>query len=144
MEATAGAGAAGRAGERAASIFSGRYLSITTYRRDGTAVATPVWFVEDGGLLLVQTDEESGKVKRIRRNPSVVVAVCSATGRLRGEPVTGKAWVLPAEETARVERLLARKYRFDLLIIKPVRAIQLRLHPGRPRGTTIALAIRPD
>jgi uncharacterized protein len=47
-------------------------------------VATPVWFVEADGRLLVETDAGSYKVWRIRRDPRVTIAPCSATGRLRG------------------------------------------------------------
>ena len=55
--------------ERAAeaSMFRGKYLSVISYKRDGTSVATPVWFVEEDGRLLVGTGAASGKVKRIRR-----------------------------------------------------------------------------
>ena len=67
------------------AAFPGKYVSLTSYRRDGTAVATPVWFVRQDGRLLVETGAASGKVKRIRRNPAVQVAVC-ARGRLRGRP----------------------------------------------------------
>ena len=65
----------------AAPVFRGRYLSITSYKRDGRGVATPVWFVQRDGRLLAETDAASGKVKRIRRNPQVRVAVCTASGR---------------------------------------------------------------
>jgi uncharacterized protein len=146
MDATAtGSGAAARRASTpaTATIFPGRYLSLTSYRRDGTAVATPVWFVQDGGLLLIQTGADSGKVKRIRRHPPVTVAVCSATGRLKGAPVAAQAWLLPDDETARVERLLAHKYRFDLLIIKPLRRLQMALHPARAAEKQVAIAIRP-
>ena len=64
----------------------GKYLSLTSFRRDGTGVATPVWFVEAGGRLLVETDAASYKVRRIRRNPQVTIAPCTATGRRRGIP----------------------------------------------------------
>lgn len=137
----------GRAGHREqagpATLFGGRYLSITSYRRDGTEVATPVWFVQENGSLLVETDGDSGKVKRIRRNPVVRVAPCTASGRLRAQQVTARAELLPAAETGRVEALLARKYRFDLMIIKPLRSVQGALHLGRPRGTPVALKITP-
>jgi PPOX class probable F420-dependent enzyme len=52
----------------------GKYLSITSFRRDGTGVATPVWFVQEAGRLLIQTDASSYKVRRIRRNPRVMIA----------------------------------------------------------------------
>ena len=64
--------------------FGGKYLSITSFKRDGAGVATPVWFVVDGERLLVFTDPNSFKAMRIRRNPRVRVAPCSASGRLWG------------------------------------------------------------
>jgi hypothetical protein len=127
----------------ATTAFLGKYLSITSFRRDGTGKATPVWFVQEDGRLLVETDAGSYKVRRIRRNPRVVVAPCGPSGRLRGEPVTATAELLPDVETGRVERLMARKYRVDLIFIKPIRSLQAALHPGRPRGKPVILAITP-
>ena len=127
--------------EAAAQRFRGKYLSIATYRRDGTLVATPVWFVEQDGRLLVETDSSSGKVKRIRRDPAVRIALCTASGKLRGDQVPGFARLLPDSETSGVEQLIKRKYRADLLIIAPLRVIQSRLHLGRPRGTPLIVSI---
>jgi PPOX class probable F420-dependent enzyme len=127
----------------ATTAFPGKYLSITSFRRDGTGKATPVWFVQEDGRLLVETDAGSYKVRRIRRNPRVIVAPCGPTGRLRGEPVTATAALLPDAETGRVERLMAPKYRTDLVFIKPIRALQAALHPGRPRRKPVVLAITP-
>jgi PPOX class probable F420-dependent enzyme len=50
-------------------LGSAKYVSLTTYRKDGTAVPTPVWMVRDGDELAVWTNARTGKVKRIRRNP---------------------------------------------------------------------------
>jgi uncharacterized protein len=75
--------------DRLEERFPGKYLSLTSYRRDGTGIATPVWFVIDDRRLLVMTDPDSFKVKRIRRNPDVTIAPCTATGQLRGDPVPG-------------------------------------------------------
>jgi hypothetical protein len=86
------------------------YVSLTSYRRDGTPVATPLWVVRDGATLAVWTPTESYKVKRIRRNPTVTVAACDIRGRLRGEPVDGRAEVLSAADTERVRELIRRKY----------------------------------
>jgi len=124
--------------------FPGKYLSITSYRRDGTAVATPVWFVRQDGRLLVETDAASGKVRRIRRNPAVQVTVCNGLGRLRGRPVPAVAQVLPETEVIRVHRLLERKYRADILVIAPIRLLQSALHLGRPRTKSVILAIEPE
>jgi uncharacterized protein len=121
--------------------FPGRYLSLTSFRRDGTGVATPVWFVEADGRLLVETDASSYKVRRIRRDPRVTVAPCTATGRLRGMPAPAWAELLPDAEVARVDRLMARKYRVDLLFIKPIRALQAALRRRGPRETPVILEI---
>lgn len=127
---------------RAAEAFTGRYLSLTTYKRDGTAVSTPVWFVQEAGRLLIVTDAASGKVKRIRNNPGVRVALCTASGRLRSQLVSGTAEMLP--EATAAEQLIARKYRLDLLVIRPLRALQAALRPGRPKPRSVALAITAD
>ncbi len=124
-------------------VFGGKYLSITSFKRDRSGVATPVWFVQEDGRLLVQTDANSGKVKRIRRNPQVLVAPCTATGRPLADPVPARAELLDDAEVGRVERLLAAKYRIDLLIIRPIRALQAALRPGRPRPKPVILAIIP-
>jgi PPOX class probable F420-dependent enzyme len=76
-------------------VIPAKYLSITSFRRDGTGVATPVWFVQEGGRLLVQTGASSGKVKRIGLNPQVMIAPCGGTGRLRAEPVPGAGRTAP-------------------------------------------------
>ena len=71
-----------------------RYLSLTTFRRDGRAVATAVWFVPDGDRLLVLTGATSGKVKRLRNDARVLVAPSD----MRGRPNAGAV-----EATARLQ-----------------------------------------
>ena len=124
--------------------FPGKYVSLTSFRRDGTGVATPVWFVEAGGRLLVETDAASYKLRRIRRDPRVRIAPCTATGHLRGIPAPARAELLPDIEVARVERLMAPKYRVELLFIKPFRALQRTLHRNRPRQTPVILELTPS
>ncbi|MGE5289329.1 MAG: PPOX class F420-dependent oxidoreductase [Micromonosporaceae bacterium] len=123
--------------------FDGKYLRINSYKRDGTAVGTPVWFVREDGRLLVQTDAQSYKVKRIRRNPSVTVALCNARGRPHGDAVAAHAELLPESENLRVERLLQHKYRVDMVLLKPIRVIQSALHLGPAHGKPVILAISP-
>ncbi|WP_214323173.1 PPOX class F420-dependent oxidoreductase [Nonomuraea sediminis] len=92
------------------SLGDEQYVSVTTYRRDGTPVSTPVWVAADGGDLVFWTVTSSAKVKRIRNNPAVTVAPCDLRGNLKGEAVRGTATILSAEETERVRGLLRRKY----------------------------------
>ena len=68
----------------AAELDRHRYVSLATFRRDGTEVATPVWFAEAGGQLYVFTAGDSGKVKRLRRSSRARIAPCDARGGLRG------------------------------------------------------------
>ncbi|UYQ65414.1 PPOX class F420-dependent oxidoreductase [Streptomyces peucetius] len=91
---------------------SARYVSVTTFRKDGTGVATPVWFAVDGGELFVWTRTDSWKVKRLRRDSRVVVTVCDARGRITdGAPTAeGTARLLDDSGTRSVRRLLSRKY----------------------------------
>ena len=114
--------------------ISGKYLSLTTYRRDGSPVSTPMWFVAENGHLVVETDADSYKVKRIRRNPHVRVAPCDARGRPHGEAVDAEARILPEEERERLERLLLRKYRLELHTVYPIYRLVMRLR-GRTSRT---------
>ena len=100
------------------ALFPGRYLSVTSFKRDGTGVATPVWFVSDGSRLLALTDLHSGKVRRIRRNPHVLVAACRADGKLRGEPVPARVEVQTATpQLERVQRLLRKRYKISYRVV---------------------------
>lgn len=125
--------------------FDGKYLSLTSFRRDGTGVATPVWFVSDNGHLFVETDADSFKVKRIRRDPHVRVALCDARGRVKSEPVEADATILPEQERDRVERLLGKKYRIDRYTIYPLYRLVMRFRgrSSRTHEPPVALEITP-
>jgi hypothetical protein len=66
-----------------------------------------------------------------------------ASGRLRGQAYPAAAEILPDSEIGAVERLIAEKYRFDLIIFRPLRFLQAKLHLGRPRTKPAILAITP-
>ena len=91
-------------------IGAGKYALITTYRRNGTPVATPVWVVRDGDALAAWTPTDSGKVKRIRRDPRVTVAPCTIRGEQTGPAAPGRAELMDAGGTDRVRQLIRRKY----------------------------------
>ncbi|MEW2631466.1 PPOX class F420-dependent oxidoreductase [Streptomyces sp. NPDC048389] len=96
----------------AEKFASARYVSVTTFRKNGTGVATPVWFAVDGGELFVWTRTDSWKVKRLRNDSRVVVTVCDARGRVEeGAPTAeGTARLLDGAGTGAVRKLLLRKY----------------------------------
>ena len=123
------------------AAIPGKYLSITSFRRDGSGVSTPVWFATGGDRLLVMTDLRSGKVKRIRRNPYVTIAPCSARGKRKARQLPAHAVLLPASEVGHAEQLIKRKYRFDLLFVRPIRAIQALFRPEKRHEVTTIIAI---
>jgi uncharacterized protein len=91
-------------------LGAGKYLLVTSYRKDGTPVPTPVWVVRDGDTLGVWTTADSFKVKRIRRRADVQVGPCDLRGRPTGDPVRATAEIADAATTAHYRDLIARKY----------------------------------
>jgi PPOX class probable F420-dependent enzyme len=97
-------------GEIPAAIRGQKYISLTTFRKSGETVATPVWFGEDGDELYVMTRSDMGKTKRIRNNPQVRVAPCTVRGKVTGPEVAAFARILPREQHARARQTINRKY----------------------------------
>jgi uncharacterized protein len=90
-----------------------RYISLTTFKRDGTAVSTPVWITGAQGRYAFTTGDVAWKTKRLLRNPAVEVRVCDARGRVRPgatvHPGTGEIST-SAADIAAAQRALADKY----------------------------------
>jgi PPOX class probable F420-dependent enzyme len=124
------------------ALFPGRYLSVTSFKRDGTGVATPVWFVSDGARLFALTDLHSAKVRRMRRNPYVLVASCRADGKLRAEPFPARVEVLTTTpELERVQRLLLERYKISYRLVMLVYRLGRRLRGQRSDADGAALSI---
>ena len=117
--------------------FSDRkYLTLVTYRRSGAAVPTPLWFVEEGGVLYVRTPARSGKVKRLRNNPRVRVAPSDGRGNPKGAWIDGRAHVVVDDAQAeRANRLVHRKYGWRK------RLIELRYKLSPEERVTIAVHV---
>lgn len=93
-------------------ILRSKHVSLTTYRKDGTPVSTPVWHVPHDGELWIVTEAASFKVKRIRNNPRVTVVPCTVRGVVAPDApsATGTARVLDDDGTAKARKLLAGRY----------------------------------
>jgi uncharacterized protein len=87
-----------------------QYVSLTTFRKNGVGVATPVWFGEADGKLYVMTRSDMGKTKRVRNNSGVRVAPCTIRGRVNGPEFAATARILPAGEHAGAREAINRKY----------------------------------
>jgi PPOX class probable F420-dependent enzyme len=93
------------------SALSGqKYVSLTTFRKSGKAVPTPVWFGEDSDRLFVMTRSDMGKTKRIRKNSQVKVAPCTIRGKIIGPEFPASARILPQSEHAHARQTINRKY----------------------------------
>lgn len=92
-------------------LSTGKYLLVTTYRRNGNAVPTPVWVVRDGDALGIWTAADTGKVKRIRSDPKVSLTACDSRGKPSGPTVQGRAEILDEADSERYRAAIARKYR---------------------------------
>src|ERR1700758_144622 len=79
-------------------IHGQKYISLSSLRKSGAAVSTPVWFAEEDDKLYVKTRSDSGKYKRIRNNPQVRVAPCTIQGKVTGPQFTATARILPPED----------------------------------------------
>ena len=132
----------GKGRELFAQLESEKYISLITFRRDGTPVATPVWFASEDGRLLIWTSATSAKVKRLRRDPHVLVAACDFHGTTHGETYEARASLLEADEGVRVQRLLNQKYGLTKRMLDLSNAA-VRIARRRPRTTAAYLEVRP-
>ncbi len=76
------------------AIHGQKYVTLFTFRKNGIAVPTPIWFGEDGDRLYVMTRNDSGKYKHIKNNPLVRVAPCDIRGKITGSEFAGTAEIL--------------------------------------------------
>lgn len=91
-------------------ISGQKYISLTTFRKSGAPVRTPLWFAENDGKLYAMTRSDSGKYKRIRNNPKVLVAPCTIRGTVTGPEFQATARILPPDQWPTAKKLLNRKY----------------------------------
>jgi uncharacterized protein len=95
-----------------ADVAKARYILLTTFTKDGRPKPTAIWAAPDGDRLLVTTEEDSWKIKRIRNTPRVTVAVCDMRGNPKSEPVDAVATVLDQSEYDGVQRAITKRYGF--------------------------------
>jgi PPOX class probable F420-dependent enzyme len=94
----------------ATALDAETYVNLETFRKDGSGVQTPVWAAPLDGKLVIVTDGTSYKVKRIKNDPKVRLAACSARGAVKGPWHDGTCRVLDAAAGERAEVALRSKY----------------------------------
>jgi PPOX class probable F420-dependent enzyme len=91
-------------------IHGQRYVSLATFRKNGVAVYTPIWFAENNGRLCFMTSSKSGKFKRIRNNSKARIAPCTMRGKIIGPEVAATVRIMKAEEFEQARKGINAKY----------------------------------
>ena len=106
-----------------------KFVSLTTYKKDGAAVATPMWIGRDGDHLFVWTPVDSWKAKRVRNDPRVALVPCSRGGKVRegATSVGGVAEVITDPATVqRLAGVIRRKYGFEFVLVTFIERVLAR------------------
>ena len=90
-----------------------KYVNLETYKKDGTPVRTPVWFMIDSDIVYVVTREKTGKVKRLKNNQNIKIVPCSFKGKPESEWIKGVAQKVAGEEAEKAIKLRKKKYGFS-------------------------------
>jgi uncharacterized protein len=102
-----------------APISNAKTILLTTYKRDGTAVATPVSLAFDGERAFFRSYDQAWKTRRLRRNPAVQAAPATLRGKPTGPAISARATLLDGEQARVAARALARRHRILQAILVP-------------------------
>jgi PPOX class probable F420-dependent enzyme len=112
-----------------AALSDASFVSLTTFRKTGVGVSTPVWIARDGADLIVTTPRKSGKVKRLRNDPRVTLVPCDRRGRVvdRASVLEAEAHIVSDADTVeRLGRVFLRKYRLEYRVFMVIERIVSR------------------
>ena len=101
-----------------------RYVRLSTFRKGGAAVPTPVWFARMGENLYVVTGRNTGKAKRIRNNPDVVLAPSDFRGRPKGRDLRAVARLTDEPKGGPADRALRKKYGWQYRVFELVEGLR--------------------
>jgi PPOX class probable F420-dependent enzyme len=106
-----------------------KFVSLTTFKKNGDAVATPMWIGRDGDGLFFWTPADSWKVRRAGNNPRVRLVPCSRFGKPDdgADPVEGTAEVITDPATvARLAGVIRRKYGLEFIVVTFIERLAAR------------------
>ncbi|MFM9128979.1 MAG: PPOX class F420-dependent oxidoreductase [Candidatus Limnocylindrus sp.] len=121
------------------AILTAQYVALTTYRRDGTPVVTPVWAAAEGDSLFIFSNPNAGKVKRVRNSSRATVAPCTATGTITGAALPAEAFLLSDDQMPKVWKLLVKKYGIAARLFVVYDAFRARFGKVRAAGIVVHL-----
>src|SRR6266700_8390543 len=115
-------------------------IALTTFRKTGQAVTTPVWFAERLGTIYVETHADAGKLKRLRHTARVTLAPCTYSGKVTGSVIAGNARIVTEpEESTTASTALAKKYG----VMLPLTRTAWRLLHRKAKADEVYIAIEP-
>src|SRR5438445_3904309 len=124
-------------------LGSEQCIALTTFRRTGQAVATPVWFAISLGTIYVETHADAGKLKRLRHTARVTLAPCTYSGKVTGSVSEGNARILTeSEKSTAASVALAKKYGVMRSLYHFVRNAR-RMLQGKANVEVVYIAIEP-
>ena len=120
-----------------------KYVLVTTFRRDGRAVATPVWLVElPGGAFAFSTGGDSGKVKRLRHTTRVTLQACDRRGAGAHGPVyEGQARLATGTELEQIRAAIKTKYGVMATLIDFAASLTQRISAKRSGSERVGVLI---
>jgi len=119
-----------------------KYVRLTTFKRDGTPVATAVWVVPDGDALAIITDSATGKAKRLRHTSRVLIAPSDGNLTPGAHEVEATATLSDAAvDVARLKRLVRGKYGIQLTMSSLVNRLRTQ---GNYRPVHVRVMLPPD
>jgi uncharacterized protein len=95
-------------------------ILLTTYKRDGTPIATPVSIAFDADRAFFRSYHKAWKTRRLRNNPRVEAAPCTMRGKTTGKPIAGRATLLNEDEARIAAGALGRRQRALQGILVPL------------------------
>ncbi|HXG07442.1 MAG TPA: PPOX class F420-dependent oxidoreductase [Nitrososphaera sp.] len=107
--------------DKLAELSKHKYINLETYRKNGQPVRTPVWFMVDNNQVYVVTSADTGKVKRLRKNPAVRIVPSGFSGEPKGEWLEGKARFAEGAEAERAIQLRKKKYGLQARLVGMIR-----------------------
>jgi uncharacterized protein len=111
------------------ALAAQKFVSLTTYKKNGDAVATPMWVGRDGDHLFVWTPADSAKIKRVRNDPRVTLVPCGRFGKPNNdaEPVAGTAEVITEPATVRrLAEVIRHKYGLEYWVVTLIERLAAR------------------
>ena len=101
------------------NILNSRTINLTTFRKSGRLVHTPVWVVKDGDVGYVRTSKSAGKIKRLKNNHKAFISPCTRSGKVTGDKIEVKAEVLELnhEKHKEISNKLKKKYGILYIVI---------------------------